>query len=80
MSEGPSIVALVRPMVRQMGTLSPEGRITLLCGLLAQEICCRPASERMPLLVEILDEIPSIFRATEEGMREALAQNAKDGT
>jgi hypothetical protein len=77
MNEKVAMVALVQPISRKIAHLSSEGRITLLCALLAQEICCLPPAEREPELRSVLRCLPSIFLATEKTMREALADNAR---
>lgn len=78
-TEAPAIVALVRPVASRMAHLSVDGRITLLCALLAQEMCNLPPTERDDELRRVLRELPGILDATESGMREALALNAKGG-
>lgn len=77
-SERKAILALVRPVANQIESLSIDGRITLLCGLLAQEMCNLPPSDRAAELDRVLDELPGILRASEDGMRQALAENARD--
>lgn len=72
-----AIVALVRPLAARMAHLSIEGRITLLCGLLTQEMCNLPPSERDDELRRVQRELPGILDATEDGMRKALAENAR---
>ena len=74
-----AIIGLVKPIAKRMEHLSVESRITLLCGLLAQEICNLPMGDREDELERVLDEMPSILRATERGMREALVGNARRG-
>jgi hypothetical protein len=78
-TEEQAILALVRPMAANMERLSIEGRITLLCALLAQEMCNLPPSERDEELRRVMREMPDIMRLTEAGMRQALAMNAKEG-
>jgi len=77
--EARAIVALVRPIAAQIAPLSIEGRITLLCGLLAQEMCNLPPAERDEEIRRVQRELPVILDATEAGMRVALAQNARAG-
>ena len=78
-NEMQAILALVRPVAANMERLSIEGRITLLCALLAQEMCNLPPSERDEELRRVMQEMPDIMRSTEAGMRQALAMNAKKG-
>ena len=73
------MIALVQPVSRRIAHLSVEGRITLLCNLLAQEICNLPLSERDEELARVRRDLPDMLDATEQGMREALAQNARNG-
>jgi hypothetical protein len=76
-TETRAIIALVRPVASKMAHLSIDGRITLLCALLAQEICNLPPTERDDELRRVLRELPSILDATECGMRQAFVLNAK---
>jgi len=78
-TEGRAIVALVRPVAAKIAHLSIDARITLLCALLAQELCNLPPSDRDEEFRRVMRELPGIMDATEAGMREALAMNAKDG-
>ena len=78
-TERQSILALVKPVASLMAHLSIDGRITLLCALLAQEMCNLPLAERDDELRRVLRELPGILDATERGMREAIAQNARAG-
>lgn len=78
MSEEKEIIALVRPLARKMEHLSVDGRIDLLCALIAQEICFFPASEREEKFHDVLTSLPRLFRVTETTMRNVLAQNARD--
>ena len=77
--DGATIIALVRPIAERMAHLPVEVRIALLCGLLTQEVCQYPASERRDELERIIDDLPGILRATEDGMRQALTENARGG-
>lgn len=60
-------------------TLNAEERDILVRGLVAQEICTHPIAERASVLADVIAEQPSIVRVSEEGMRLALVQNAKEG-
>lgn len=73
------IMTLVLPIAEAMAHLPVEHRIILLTGLLAQEICTLPASERDEEMHRLLREFPGILDVTEAGMREALAANARAG-
>lgn len=77
--ERDAIIALVRPVVDRMAHLSVDARITFFLGLLAQEICCLPPGDRRGEIERIQDDLPMILKATEDGMREALADNARSG-
>jgi hypothetical protein len=72
MSEEKKIIALVKPLARKMEHLSSDGRIDLLCALIAQEICFFPASERDEKLHNVLASLPKFFRVTETTMRNVL--------
>lgn len=76
---GKAIIALVLPMARKMERLPIPARITLLMSLLAQEICNLPFAERDEALAEVIRDLPGALDATEKGMREALAYNARRG-
>jgi hypothetical protein len=78
-TETRAIVALVRPVASKMAHLSIDGRITLLCALLAQEMCNLPPNKRDEELRRVMREMPDIMNATEAGMRQALVLNAKAG-
>lgn len=75
-----ALLALIRPFAGAMERfgLCYEGRVMLLQSLLAQEVCTLPPSERRPELGRIMGEMPMILRASEEGMHEAIIQNARD--
>jgi len=78
MSEHNAIVSMVTPIADKISHLSREGRITLLSALLAQEFLTLPVSERAKEFDALLDQMPGILRSSEEGMRIALAENARD--
>jgi hypothetical protein len=74
-----AIVKLVRPIAATMEHISLDGRITLLCAMLAQEICHLPVGERADELRRVVRELPDILDKTEIGMRAALVRNARAG-
>ena len=80
-AETDAIVALIRPIADLMDGrgLSHDARVTLLSGLLAQEACCLPPTERMWGMRKIMKDLPGIFFATQQGMREVLMENARGG-
>jgi hypothetical protein len=74
-----TLLRLARQIVKTMKSLNPEDRIVLLSSLIAQEICTLPAHERFTRMRRLQDELPGILLSSEEGMRLALAENAKSG-
>ena len=77
--EWPAILKAMRKACNAMAELGAEGRNSVLCGLLTQEVCKLPASQRQAALAEIIAELPEILRSTEQGMRMALNENARKG-
>lgn len=77
-SDQGKIVALVRPLADLIAHLSIDGRITLLTAVMAQEICNLPPGERDDELARVVRDLPIILDATEDGMRQALVENARD--
>ncbi len=75
----PAVFRAMRKMQPHLLPLDFDGRITLLCALLMQEVCALPPSERGPELRRLQADLPGILHATEEGMRRALAENAREG-
>ena len=73
------IIAMVIPVAKRIAHLPVAGRITLLCALLAQEICSLPPTDRDAEFNRVLRDLPSIMTSTEDGMRQALVENARSG-
>lgn len=79
LEDWPAMFAAIRLGQAAMDPLDFDGRIALLCALLTQEICTLPGAERRPELDRLIDDLPGILEATECGMRQALADNARRG-
>jgi hypothetical protein len=62
-----------------MAHLPAPWRVDLLIMVLATEICCLPTSERQAKMAEIIKSLPDILKYTEEGMRQALVDKARNG-
>ena len=76
--EAAAIIAAIRPISAKIEHLSVDGRIMLLAALLTQQLCLFPPDDRDREFRKIMDELPGIMAATEAGMRQALAENARD--
>lgn len=74
-----SAVGTLLQMVENMAHLSHKDRMTVLCVLLAEEICTLPPGARRAALDEVLDEMPGLLRAAETVMRQTLVANARRG-
>ena len=57
--------------------LSHDDKTIVLLSVLMQEICMLPPSDREDELASLLSELPMLLRATQEGMRQGLAAQAK---
>lgn len=74
-----AVFALNMAISDQVIGLTSEERLVLFHALLAQEICMLPPSERARQVNRTLSDFPDMVRSTEEGMRQALAEDARDG-
>ena len=72
-------LALLKPVSSAISPLPFRSRIALLTALLAHEICTTPPATRRGVMQEVLDRFPAVLDATEAGMRQALAENARGG-
>jgi len=79
LEQWPAVLTAMRKMREHLLSLDFDCRITVLCALLAQEVCTLPPNERAPELRRLQDDLPGILKATEEGMRQGLAENAREG-
>lgn len=78
-TEWPAIMTGMHQAANAIAGLSIEGRKTVLCGMLMQEVCMLPPGKRQAELADLVADLPSILSSTEQGMRMALTENAKDG-
>lgn len=76
-SEMYELGGLIKPLSRAISHLTLMQRTTLLLSLLAQEICLLPPGERQDALADVIAVLPRALDATEQGMRIALAANAR---
>lgn len=73
------VLAAMARITDRLAAFNSEERIVMLSSLLMQEVCLLPVSERVDAIHDIQRDLPMIFRASEEGMRQALVENARDG-
>jgi hypothetical protein len=62
-----------------MQDLSYDERLAVFLGLMASEICTRPASDRSAELDRVMREAPQVLRLMEASMRDVLARKARRG-
>lgn len=74
-----AVLAMIRPLAGMTVHLSIEARIALWRNMLLTELCHMPPEDRRDELEEIIEEMPRLLRASEEGMRQALIAAAKRG-
>lgn len=79
MSNRQVVFDVMKKIVAEVDHLSPWHRKILFTALLAQEICMLPPSERADEIDHLLINFRRFVQATELGMRQALAENARDG-
>jgi hypothetical protein len=70
-------IEMVNVVAKTIEHMSSRSRISLLCSLLAEDICMRSYSERQECLIDVLGFLPVAVRQMEKEMRDEIAENAR---